>query len=110
MLNAQSTIYLDSIKYVVIPECKLQDRYWAYLEVTNVGDKSIQMNQFKTDSWGAGSTLVNGKTNERSYTLLPNYILHPGQSYNMTSMDDYNPKMFKKGLRDCFENMFPGNM
>ena len=100
---AQDYIYNDTIKYLVITEYRGDETNRCYLELTNMGDKPVQLNQFKIGHWGGGHTLdyvtgkrTGGALNARRIPV--DKILEPGESYVFAHIKDYRPKKFKEGF------------
>jgi hypothetical protein len=79
---AQDYIYNDTIRTLVISEYRGDETNRCFLELTNMGDKPVQLNQFKVGSWGGNHTLnyVTGKrTGGGNTARIPgNIILQPG--------------------------------
>lgn len=53
---SQDYIYTDTIDYLVITEYRGDNTNRTYLELTNMGDKPVQLDQFKVGHWGGGAT------------------------------------------------------
>lgn len=82
----------DTIKTLVITEANLHPENQVYLELTNMGEKPIQLNQFElgeinhfTVPWDFPNTV-----------MLPDRILQPGESFVMASVNDYSPIGYAK--------------
>jgi len=100
---AQDYIYNDTINYLVITEYRGDETNRCYLELTNMGDKPVQLNQFKVGHWGGGHTLnyVTGKRtggNTNGVRIPVDKVLEPGESYVFAHIKDYRPKKFKEGF------------
>jgi hypothetical protein len=102
-VHAQDYIYNDTIDYLVITEYRGTETNWTYLELTNMGDKPVQLNQFKVGYWGGNHTLdyvtgqrTGGATNARRIPV--DKILEPGESYVFAHIKDYRPKKFKEAF------------
>jgi len=93
LLNAQ-----DTINYLIITEARLHPTQQSYLELTNVGTQPVPLNQFKVGSWGGGSTLVNGQTNDEDFWIPTDVILAPGESFLMAAIQEYGPRKFAEGF------------
>jgi hypothetical protein len=103
VIHAQDYIYNDTINYLVITEYRGDETNRCYLELTNMGDKPVQLNQFKVGHWGGGHTLdyatgkrTGGNLNARRIPV--DKILNPGESYVFAHIKDYRPKKFKEGF------------
>ncbi|MDO8952902.1 MAG: hypothetical protein Q7U86_09775, partial [Draconibacterium sp.] len=101
--NAQEYFYEDTINYLVITEYRGDETNRCYLELTNMGDKPVQLNQFKVGNWGGNHTLnyatgkrTGGALNARRIPV--DKILKPGESYVFAHIKDYRPKKFKEGF------------
>jgi hypothetical protein len=103
VIHAQDYIYSDTINYLVITEYRGDETNRCYLELTNMGDKPVQLNQFKVGNWGGNHTLdyatgqrTGGALNARRIPV--DKILNPGESYVFAHIKDYRPKKFKEGF------------
>ena len=96
---AQDYIYNDTIKYLVITESRGDNTHRSFLELTNMGDKPVQLNQFEIGHWGGGSLLnyETGKTDRQGYRIPTDKILQPGESYVFLTVNEYGPRKFAEG-------------
>ena len=92
----------DTIKTLIFTEFASGGDVGVYLEITNVGDKAIQMGDFKlaklspyvdfqifdeeVDEWGPND----------AYYFLPEGMLEPGESYVITAAVDFGPAQYQK--------------
>jgi hypothetical protein len=113
VISAQEYIYTDTINYLVITEYRGDNTNQAYLELTNMGDKPVQLNQFKIGNWGGGNTLdyVTGKTNKVSYRIPVDKILQPGEVVVFATVRTFEAMMYAMGLegyseKDTHEKMW----
>ena len=99
IIHAQDYIYNDTINYLVITEYRGDNTNRSYLELTNMGDKPVQLNQFKVGHWGGGALLdyTTGKTNRISQRIPVDKLLQPGESYVFAAIKEYGPKKFAQG-------------
>ncbi len=97
-LNAQEPYYS-----LVITEARMDGSNEGYLEITNLGEKEIQLSEFKVghlDPWGSSQPIYNvwedpWVTGDK-YFFLPEKILKPGDSYVIAPAFDYGPLQYKR--------------
>lgn len=97
-LNAQ-----EPYRHLMITEACLMNPYLSYVELTNMGDKTINLSEFKfgtlgldhapildlyNDPWGPGQV-------SQSF-FLPDVNLEPGQTYVITAAFDFGPRQYAK--------------
>jgi hypothetical protein len=111
---SQDYIYTDTIDYLVITEYRGDNTNRTYLELTNMGDKPVQLDQFKVGHWGGGATLdyITGKRNaSNSARRIPSdKILQPGESYVFAAIKEFGPRKFAEGLEKFPEKQVQDNM
>ncbi len=90
----------DTIKGLIISEAFVGNSFGAYFELTNMGNKTIDLSQIEIgmlapwsrppedDFWG----------NPGNSMMLPDFQLEPGKSFVIASAYEYNPEQFKKGV------------
>jgi hypothetical protein len=83
---------------LIISEAYVHWEY-AYIEITNVGEKDINLQEFKLG--GGRSTSIPANLTETPWSsshrmFLPNQILKPGESYVITSAFDFGPREYAK--------------
>jgi len=100
----------DTIDYLIITETRLDNTNRTYLELTNVGDQPVQMSDFHIGHWGAGSTLVDGQTNQDDHQIPFDKLLQPGESFLFATVQDFGPRMFAKGLEGFPEKQNQDNI
>jgi len=84
---------IDTIKTLIITEVRLDDARETYVEITNVGDKPVNLKDFEVGVVGAWTPGYNAVGND--YRLrLPDKILQPGECFVIAAVYDYNPKMY----------------
>jgi hypothetical protein len=92
----------DTTRTLVITEVQMDRGSNAYVELTNMGNTTIQLNDFKLgnmDPWPAGINLVhdiNQPWVSKSYAFLPDKILQPGETFLMAAAWDYGPEQYKR--------------
>lgn len=92
----------EPYRQLLITETFNQGAYgYTYYELTNMGDKTINLSEFKLGANYSQSVLqtpeVPWKPNGSAFLMrLPDYILKPGQSFLMTEAYDYGPKTYKQ--------------
>ncbi len=92
----------DTINYLVITEYRGDNTNRCYLELTNMGDKPVELNQFKIGHWGGGDKLdyATGKVTDTSpgYWIPGDIVLQPGEAFVFAAVKEFGPRMFAKGL------------
>ncbi|MEE4285735.1 MAG: cadherin-like beta sandwich domain-containing protein, partial [Mariniphaga sp.] len=87
MLNAQ-----DTIRTLIISEVRMDRADHNYVELTNVGSESIQMDQFefgRIDPWTTPYDAPIG-----SFMRLPSKSLEPGETFVIAVVRDFTEKMY----------------
>ena len=112
IVSAQDYIYNDTINYLVITEYRGDNTNRTYLELTNMGDKPVQLNQFKIGHWGGGALLdyVTGITNRTAVRIPSDKILQPGETYVFAAIKEYGPRKFAEGGTKWPEKEVQDNM
>ncbi len=90
ILNAQ-----DTIRSLVITEARLNSQGDAYVELTNMGTKPVNLKNFEfgtINPWTRPWTPAQGGY----YFRLPEKILQPGQSYVMATAYDFEAEQYVK--------------
>ncbi len=89
MLYAQ-TAYTS----LVISEARIDEAHQAYVEITNVGNQTINLSEFefgKVDPW-----TEKWNPSKNNYFMLPDKELAPGESFVMASVLDYTHEQWLK--------------
>jgi len=113
VIHAQDYIYNDTINYLVITEYKGNETNRCYLELTNMGDKPVQLNQFEIGNWGGGNHLDynTGITDKNGYRIPVDKLLQPGESFVFAAIKEFGPRKYKEGNMEKFpEKMVQDNM
>jgi hypothetical protein len=87
--------------YLVITEARRDNPNDGFLELTNMGNQTINLNDFKfgrIDPWSANiCDVYNEPWNPgTAWHYLPEYMLKPGESYVMAFAFDFGPRMYRK--------------
>jgi len=88
----------DTIRSLVITEACLSWMDEAYVEITNMGDKDVQLGNFKIgniEPWGNPPFIP--RVPEMVFQL-PEKILSPGESFLIATVYDFEPTQHAKGL------------
>ncbi len=88
----------DTIRSLVITEACMRNSFWGYLELTNMGDKDVQLNNFKVgkiEPWE--NVLWTPRSADRIFRL-PERILKPGESFLIANVWDYSLELHAKGV------------
>ncbi len=103
MLFSLCSIYAqEPYKSLVITEARLTDQYNAYIELTNMGDQTINLSEFeigKVGPWTSPVEVEGEWTLEdwfnvgNDFMMLPDAQLEPGESYVVGSVADWRPEM-----------------
>ena len=113
VVHAQDYIYNDTINYLVITEYRGDNTNRCYLELTNMGDKPVQLNQFEIGNWGGGALLDynTGKTNRQGVRIPVDKLLQPGESYVFAAIKEFGPRKYAEGNMEKFpEKQVQDNM
>ncbi len=89
ILNAQ-----DTIRTLVISEARLDAAHFAYVELSNVGETTLNLSDFEFGSINPWTQPYLPGVNV--WFMLPNRTLDPGKSFVIAKIDDYNPEMWLK--------------
>lgn len=95
----------DTIRSLVITEACLRNPYFAYLELTNMGDENVQLGNFKIgniEPWGPKPFTPRYSS---MVFQLPEKILAPGESFLIATVYDYEPTQHAKGIEDYSERL-----
>lgn len=104
ILNAQ-----DTIRSLIITEARMNRPALAYVELTNMGDATINLSEFefgKVGAWDArDDDSIWFDIPENAYMMLPDIELAPGESYVISSIEDWRKEKeaidpFEYGYRD----------
>jgi hypothetical protein len=107
VLNAQVVCeYPEGVNTsLVITEARLRADTDAFLELTNLGTKPVNLREFKIGKvtpW-VRSSAINDLCNDPwftstgDYMFLPDRVLQPGESFVITNAYDYGPEHYKMG-------------
>jgi hypothetical protein len=86
---------------LVITEARKDDPNNGYLELTNMGNQTINLNNFKfgkMEPWGNQVCDVNQDpwNPGGSWFYLPDFMLEPGKSYVIANAYDFGPRQYRK--------------
>ncbi len=92
-LNAQ-----DTIKTLVISECRIDDVREAYVEFTNMGSDPIDLSEFEFGRIGAWTSakIDSMVPDANSWFMLPNVMLGAGESFVIAIAFDWQPEQWLK--------------
>ncbi len=97
ILNAQ-----EPYRQLLISEIFNQGAYgYTYYEFTNMGDRAVNLKEFKLSSNYSASVLqtpeLPWQPNGAARSMwLPDYVLNPGESFLMTEAYDFGPATYKR--------------
>ncbi len=100
ILNAQ-----DTIRSLVITEARMSAQPDNYIELTNMGDKAINLKDFKLGTIRPWSPPINNVFTDpwvseagqyTRYIMLPDYVLEPGESYVVATAYDFAAEQYAK--------------
>lgn len=88
---------------VLITEARLDDKQSIFVEITNMGDTSIELSKFslhRHTPWSKESAILDpwNDTWDTGGFYLPNETLDPGESYVVTTAYDFGPRMYNKRI------------
>ena len=82
------------IRSLIITEARMGHPATAYAEITNMGDSALHLGQFEFGEIGPWTNHYTADPNH--YFMLPDSVLQPGESFVITMVYDWGPKMWKK--------------
>ena len=94
----------DTIRSLIISEACLRNNTWAYVELTNMGDKDLQLADFtlgRIDPWSSTVNLTGVGWVPRfpnHVIRLPEKTLAPGESFLISTAFDYRIKLHEMGI------------
>ncbi len=83
----------DTIRSLIITEARIDRTDGSYIEITNMGTKPVQLNNFefgRIDAW-----TVPWRPPASQTMRLPNKVLQPGQSHTIAAVYDFIEKAHK---------------
>jgi hypothetical protein len=92
LVNAQSTKAYNNL---IITEIEYHTTDMFYLEITNMGIETINLKEFQFQNNPAWAQPYTGYDATYAF-MLPDKLMHPGESFVVSSAYDYNPKMWPK--------------
>jgi len=95
ILNAQVD---DTIRTLIISEARLDDARSAYVEISNVGTTTLNLQDFSIGIIGAWTVPWSG--GRSTWTRFPDYELAPGGTYIVAAWWDFNREMAKQFPED----------
>jgi hypothetical protein len=111
MLNAQ-----EPYRNLIISEIRSHAWWNTHVELTNMGDKTIDLSEFKmgrketvadvhvTAAWGAGTNVKD------VWMWLPKVMLEPGESWVMAAVVDFGPEQYLLGNRQLYPGAGPSQL
>jgi len=95
----------DTIKGLIISEAFVGNSFDTYFELTNMGDKTIDLSQIEIGMLAPWSRPPEGDFwgSPRNRMMLPDFQLEPGKSFVIASAYEFNPEQFKKGVPEFNE-------
>ncbi len=93
----------EPYRQLMITECNTANPYTSYVEITNMGNKTVNLSEFKYGTLGLNHTPIldahNDPWSPGSVTetfWLPDVELQPGKSYVITGAYDFGPREYAK--------------
>ncbi|GAB1451641.1 hypothetical protein MASR2M47_16970 [Draconibacterium sp.] len=102
MLSGGFLYAQEAYKSLVITEARMSAQSDNYIELTNMGDQTINLKDFKLGTirpWNQAITDVFTSPwipDNNRQIMLPNYELKPGESYVVTTAYDFGPRQYAK--------------
>jgi hypothetical protein len=93
----------DTINYLIITESHAYRADQSYVELTNLGDKPLQMAEFKLGKIGPYEEPFNSTLEYR----FPERILQPGESFVIARFMDFTEKMYPTDPDNYTERVTP---
>ncbi|MBW6537369.1 MAG: lamin tail domain-containing protein, partial [Mariniphaga sp.] len=99
----------EPYRHLVITEARKDNPYNGYLELTNMGDQTINLNNFKfgkMEPWGQPicDVYLDPWDPGDSWFYLPEYMLAPGESYVIAYVYDFGPRMYRNRVPGFADN------
>jgi hypothetical protein len=92
----------EAYRGLVISEARLTGQMENYVEITNMGDKAVNLKDFKLGTIRPWNQAINDvfldpwvHDNNR-YIMLPDFVLQPGKSYVVASARDFQYEQYNK--------------
>ena len=95
----------DTIRSLVITEARMSGQPDNYIELTNMGDKAINLKDFKLGTIRPWSPAINNVFTDpwvseagqyTRYIMLPDFVLEPGKSWVIATAYDFGPEQYIK--------------
>jgi len=100
--TSEITVYspplADTIRSLIITESRMTGNGQNYIEITNMGDKPVQLSQFELGKLTPWSPLPRYTNETNNFFRLPEKLLQPGKSFVIALRFEFAPKQFAKGL------------
>ena len=77
---------------LIITEARMDRNDHAYIEITNMGSEAVQLNQFELGR--VGPWTVPYSPTQGEYMMLPDKILHPGESFTIAAVMEFTEEMY----------------
>lgn len=105
MLLSTGIFAQDTIRSLVITEARMSGQPDNYIELTNMGDKAVNLKDFKLGTIRPWSPAINNVFTDpwvseagqyTRYIMLPDYVLEPGESWVITTAYDFAAEQYAK--------------
>jgi hypothetical protein len=99
------TTQQDTMKGLIFSESFGNSGWSGYWEITNMNSFDVNLGEVEFGvmvPWGSPGNEWNPGDRRM---MLPNHILHPGESFVIANCYDFNPEQFAKGLEGYGENL-----
>jgi len=100
MLLSVGVVAQDTIRTLIITESRMSGGPQNYLEITNMGDKAVQLSQFELGFLSPWAPVPppQFQNSNNNFIMLPEKLLQPGESFVIAARNEFGPKQFAKGL------------
>lgn len=88
---------------LLITEAQIGDSFFNYVEITNMGNETIELSNFEFGRIDAWTVPYNAPATQK--LRFPSKTLAPGKSYLISAAFDHNPRMFLKNPEKWQERM-----
>ncbi len=93
------TVQQDTMKGLIFSESFGNSGWSGYWEITNMNSFDVNLDEVEFGVLVPWSSHSGEEWNpEERRIMLPDYVLHPGESYVIANCFDFNPEQFAKGI------------
>ncbi|MBN2215658.1 MAG: T9SS type A sorting domain-containing protein [Bacteroidales bacterium] len=90
----------DTIKTLVISECRIDDQREAYAEFTNMGTENINLSDFEFGRVDAWTVAKPDSIPNANWIMLPDRELAPGESFVVAGVHEWQAEQYLRAPQD----------